>query len=141
MLGVSDQLGTLAAGKLANFIITSDTLFKEGTIIYENWVQGEKSVTTKVNVRDITGEYATTVPGVGAARLFIGDTDGKLTAHLKISNDTAETKVTAARTGDLVSFSFNPQGQEGSARINGYLADGTPLKLKGERKEERRERT
>src|SRR5690606_36887763 len=40
MLGVSDQLGTLAAGNLANFIIASDTLFKVGTVIYENWVQG-----------------------------------------------------------------------------------------------------
>ena len=30
MLGVSDKLGTLAKGKLANFIITSDDLFKKG---------------------------------------------------------------------------------------------------------------
>ncbi|MGV3762381.1 amidohydrolase family protein [Parapedobacter sp.] len=132
MLGVSDQLGTLAAGKLANFIIASDTLFKEGTIIYENWVQGKKFVATKVAVRDITGEYATTVPGVGAAHLFINDDDGKLTAHLKIGSDTAETKVTAARTGDLLSFSFNPKGQAGSTRISGYLADADPLELKGE---------
>jgi len=132
MLGVSDKLGTLEQGKLANFIIASDTLFKESTIIYENWVQGEKFVATKVNVQDVAGEYATTVPGAGAARLFIGDSDGKLTAHLKIGNDTTETKVTATRTGDLLSFSFNPKGQEGSTRISGYIADGDPLTLKGE---------
>ncbi|WP_262245710.1 amidohydrolase family protein [Parapedobacter soli] len=132
MLGVSDKLGTLERGKLANFIITSDTLFKEGTIIYENWVQGEKFVATKVDVQYITGEYATTLPGAGAARLFIGERDGKLTAHLKVGNDTAETKVTATRTGDLLSFSFNPKGQEGTTRISGYIADDHPLSLRGE---------
>ena len=132
MLGISDQLGTLAAGKLANFIITSDTLFKEGAIIYENWVQGEKFITTRVNVRDITGEYATSISGVGQARLFISDNDGKLTAHLELGNDTAETKVSAARTGDLLSFSFNPKGQDGSIRVSGYIVDGDPLELKGE---------
>ncbi|MFB2117935.1 amidohydrolase family protein [Parapedobacter sp. 2B3] len=132
MLGVSDKLGTLERGKLANFIIASDTLFKEGAIIYENWVQGEKFVATRVYVQDITGEYTTTVPGLGAARLFIGDSKGKLSAHLKIGSDTTETTVTATRTGDLLSLSFNPKGQEGSMRISGYIADGDPLALKGE---------
>src|SRR5690606_1575457 len=103
-----------------------------GTVIYENWVQGDKFVATKVDVRDITGEYATTVPSIGTARLFIAAGDGKLTAHLKMGSDTTETKVAAGRTGDLLSFSFNPKGQEGSTRISGYIADGDPLELKGE---------
>ena len=132
MLGVSDKLGTLEKGKLANFIIVSDTLFKDGAVIYENWVQGEKFVATKMDKQGITGEYATDIPGVGAARLFLEEHNGKLTALLKTDNNKAETKVAATRTGDLLSFSFNPEGQHGSTRISGYIASSDPLTLKGE---------
>ena len=38
LLGVADQVGSLAPGKLANFIITSDAVFKKESAIYENWV-------------------------------------------------------------------------------------------------------
>ncbi|GGH04579.1 periplasmic amidohydrolase [Parapedobacter pyrenivorans] len=132
MLGLSDKLGTLEKGKRANFIIASDTLFKEGTVIYENWVQGKAFVVTRSNAKDITGEYAANIPGIGPARLFIDEGKGKLTAHLTTGGDTTETKVTATRTGDLLSFSFNPKGQQGSTRISGYIADDDPLTLKGE---------
>ena len=131
MLGVADKLGTLEQGKLANFIITSDSLFKEGTVIYENWVQGEKFVATAMNVQEISGEYATELPGIGAARLFIDESNGKLSAHMK-AGGAADINVSATRTGDLVSFSFNPKGQQGSTRISGYIAGTEPLTLKGE---------
>src|SRR5476651_7110 len=38
MLGVSDKVGTLTTGKIANFLITSGDLFKKDNVIYENWV-------------------------------------------------------------------------------------------------------
>ena len=132
MLGLSDQLGTLEKGKLANFIVTSDSLFKEGTVIHENWVQGKKFVATASQGRSIAGEYATQFPGVGSAKLFIDEDQGKLAAHLVIGSDTAKTKVTSSRTGDLLSFSFNPKGQQGSIRVSGYIAAMDPLTLKGE---------
>ncbi len=132
MLGVSDRLGTLEKGKLANFIIASDSLFKDGTVILENWVQGKKFAATKEGAVDITGEYATSMPDAGAAKLFIDDSKGRIAAHLTVGGDTADTKVTATRTGDLLSFSFNLKGQQGSTRISGYIADGDPLTLKGE---------
>ncbi|MBK1441525.1 amidohydrolase family protein [Parapedobacter sp. ISTM3] len=132
MLGLSSKLGTLEKGKLANFIITSDSLFKDGTVIYENWVQGKKFVATKSYDKALTGEYATQFPNVGNAKLFVKDNDGKLEAHLKIGSDTTATKMVASRTGDLVSFSFNPKGQQGSTRVSGYIAEGDPLILKGE---------
>ncbi|WP_257668738.1 amidohydrolase family protein [Parapedobacter tibetensis] len=132
MLGVSDKLGTLEKGKLANFIITSDTLFKEGTVIHENWVQGKKFVATKSSAQDITGEYATQLPNIGRAKLLIQDKRGKLEVLLKVGGDTTDIKVASSRSGDLMSFSFNPKGQQGSTRISGYIAGGDPLALKGE---------
>ncbi len=42
LLGVYDQVGSLDAGKWANFLITSGPIFNEKTTIYQNWVQGNK---------------------------------------------------------------------------------------------------
>ncbi|RZL07016.1 MAG: amidohydrolase, partial [Pedobacter sp.] len=44
MIGISDKVGTLEKGKLANFIVTSDSLFKKTNIIEENWVQGKRFI-------------------------------------------------------------------------------------------------
>lgn len=132
MLGIADRLGTLEKGKLASFIITSDTLFKEGTIIHENWVQGKKYVANKLSIQTLAGEYATQIPGIGQAKLFIQDVNSSLEAYLTVEGDTAQTKVTATRSGDLLSFTFNPKGQQGSTRISGYVAGDEPLVLKGD---------
>lgn len=42
LLGIYDRVGSLETGKLANFIITSGSVFNEKTSILQNWVQGEK---------------------------------------------------------------------------------------------------
>lgn len=132
LLGVSDKLGTLETGKLANFIITSDTLFKEGTIIHENWVQGKQYIANRIAIQQLGGEYATQIPGLGAVKLFIKDTNGSLDSYLKAEGDTTQIKVNSTRVGDLISFSFNPKGQQGSTRISGYIDAGTTLVLKGD---------
>ena len=41
MLGVYDQVGSLEAGKWANFIITTEPVFASNAKIIENWVQGD----------------------------------------------------------------------------------------------------
>lgn len=56
MIGVADKVGTLDKGKLANFIITSDSLFKKTNIIEENWVQGKRFILVK---KDASGETST----------------------------------------------------------------------------------
>lgn len=47
MIGISDKAGTLEKGKLANFIVTSDSLFKKTNVIEENWVQGKRYILFK----------------------------------------------------------------------------------------------
>jgi imidazolonepropionase-like amidohydrolase len=44
MIGIANKVGTLEKGKLANFIVTSDSLFKKTNIIEENWVQGKRFI-------------------------------------------------------------------------------------------------
>jgi imidazolonepropionase-like amidohydrolase len=42
VLGIYDKVGSLDAGKLANFLITSGPVFNEKTAILQNWVQGAR---------------------------------------------------------------------------------------------------
>lgn len=43
-LGVSDLVGRLAPGALANFLVTSGELFDEDTVLLESWIQGNRYV-------------------------------------------------------------------------------------------------
>lgn len=130
-LGLTERLGSLEKGKLANFIITSDALFKEGNIIYENWIQGKKYIANTLDHKDIRGEYASNIDGFGNATLHIGGKSGKYEAHLTKAGDTTKTKVNLVRDGDLLTLSFNPKGTKGSFRISGYIAGDEPLQFNG----------
>jgi hypothetical protein len=57
MLGINEICGTLSNGNLANFIITSDTLFKKNTVIYENWSLGNRTILKKEPINDLRGTY------------------------------------------------------------------------------------
>src|SRR5262249_48608100 len=57
LLGISDKVGSLDAGKLANFLITSGPIFNEKTTILENWVQGEKYFIKPDAWKTIKGTY------------------------------------------------------------------------------------
>lgn len=43
-LGVSDLVGRLAPGALANFLVTSGELLNEDTVLLESWIQGNRYV-------------------------------------------------------------------------------------------------
>jgi imidazolonepropionase-like amidohydrolase len=51
MIGIADKAGTLETGKLANFIITSDSLFKKENVIEENWIQGKRFIIVKKDIQ------------------------------------------------------------------------------------------
>jgi imidazolonepropionase-like amidohydrolase len=57
LLGVFDKVGSLDAGKLANFIITSGPVFNEKTVVYNNWVQGHKYAVKEDQWYDVKGTY------------------------------------------------------------------------------------
>ncbi|HPF11701.1 MAG TPA: amidohydrolase family protein [Flavobacteriaceae bacterium] len=63
LLNQSNSLGTLEKGKWANFLITSGPIFEKETIVYENWVQGQKYVLNDRNLKDIRGSYTLAAGG------------------------------------------------------------------------------
>ncbi len=58
MIGAHNELGTLATGKRANFIITSAPLFDEKAVIHQNWIDGKPHVLKPLpETIDIRGTY------------------------------------------------------------------------------------
>jgi imidazolonepropionase-like amidohydrolase len=56
LIKADKKVGSLKPGMLANFLITSDSIFKDGSVIHENWVQGEKFVLHEI-AKDTRGIY------------------------------------------------------------------------------------
>lgn len=131
MLGISDKVGSIEKGKLANFLITSDNLFKSSNIIHENWVQGKRYIVNKMDVSDLKGVYNLNVDGVGALTLKI---TGPTAASIERTGaDSVKTTATLGRNGDWVTLSFNlKKNPKGDVRLTGYISSESPIAMKGE---------
>ena len=57
LLGVYDKVGSLDAGKIANFLITSGPVFAEKTVLLQNWIQGLKNSVKDETWYDVKGIY------------------------------------------------------------------------------------
>lgn len=134
LLGIGDKVGSLEKGKVANFLISSDNLFKNGNIIFENWVQGKRFIVNKMDVSDVRGTYNLNVDGVGALTLKITGTGGGSTAAIERTGvDSVKTTATFTRNGDWVSINFNlKKNPKGDVRLSGYITSANPVTLKGE---------
>ncbi len=73
MMGMQDKIGSLKKGMLANFIVTSGDIFKQGTSIYSNWIKGYPyQVNDSTNI-DMRGTYSLTVDNTAYTLLIGGD--------------------------------------------------------------------
>ena len=63
LLHVEDRIGSLGKGKIANFLITSETLFSEKNIIHENWIQGKAYHLSDMDEKNYAGQYALSIDG------------------------------------------------------------------------------
>lgn len=104
LIGMSEKLGTLKQGRIANFIITSENIFDSKSEIYENWVKGEKYVIKDMNALDLNGTYSVNVDGKKYMLTVKGD-DGKYKGT--IEQDTNKIKATVVLDGQLISIGFN----------------------------------
>jgi len=76
LLGVYDKIGSLDAGKIANFLVTSGPVFAEKTVLLQNWTQGMKNAVKDENWYEAKGTYnliANTNAGTKAYTLDLKD--------------------------------------------------------------------
>jgi imidazolonepropionase-like amidohydrolase len=133
MLGVGDKVGTLTKGKMANFVITSDDLFKKDNIIYENWIEGRQYVVSRMDVADLRGNYDFASDALQKVVLKIGGTPGAYEVNIERNDaDSARTKGTITRNGDVVSIYFDLKNKpSGNIRLTGYITNTSPLTFHG----------
>jgi imidazolonepropionase-like amidohydrolase len=62
-LGEENNLGVIKQGAWANFLITSGDIFDKETILFENWVQGQKVVLENMNTANLEGKFKLAVDG------------------------------------------------------------------------------
>jgi imidazolonepropionase-like amidohydrolase len=86
LLGMADKLGTLEAGKLANFTVYSADPFEQEAKVYESWVLGERKVFDSPLKEDISGKY----------NLFLKEK--KYPLELSRQNDSWSAKLTSYRS-------------------------------------------
>ena len=55
------DIGNLNTGSHANFLITNGDIFDKGSMIHENWVQGDRYIINDMYILDITGDYSFSV--------------------------------------------------------------------------------
>jgi imidazolonepropionase-like amidohydrolase len=131
MMKVDNMVGALKTGMLANFLITSDNIFKDGNVIYENWVKGKRYILADMNVKDVRANYDLTVGSKSGLKLNISGKIEKPEYQIVVTDSIKITpKVT--RTGDLLTLSFklDPKKDKGDNRISAYF-DGKNIKGDG----------
>lgn len=121
LLGVYDQVGSLEAGKLANFLITSGPLFDDKSSIIENWVQGEKYGVKDDAWFNIAGNYNLTLSGAKSVTYNL-EVKNNAAASI-IATDTLPVKF--SYNGKAVKFSFATEKKSRkNIRFSGFDNDG-----------------
>lgn len=119
MLQVSDRLGSLSKGKVANFLITSGNIFEKETKIYDNWVQGIRyAVTAEESDEQLAGKYKFTV-GSDSFDMNIKGEPGKYKFSIEI-NDSTSIDVKVTMKEDLITLTYKPQDEKNEVRLSGW---------------------
>lgn len=121
VLGIYDMVGSLDAGKLANFLITSGNIFNEKTTIYQNWVHGKKYGVKDDVWNELRGKY----------KLVLNTSSGPVNYTLDFKSNTAASiigKDTVTSRfyydGRQVRINFAPERRgEATYRLSGVISN------------------
>ena len=143
MIGVYDKVGSLDAGKLANFIITSGPVFDEKTTFFQNWVQGKKYTLTESGWNDYRGNYKLTIKQNNQSNTYTVEVKGKpeeLAATLQPAGDTLKSDIKLSVSGKMVKITWSLKADSSNLNSltglisnekiwmgNGYSSTGNPV--------------
>jgi imidazolonepropionase-like amidohydrolase len=94
IIGQENNLGVLKQGAWANFLITSGDFFDKETVLYENWVQGRRTIFENMNTVDLSGNYT----------LNVGPEEYKMKLTGKPTSPKAEVKMGDKKVTSKVSY-------------------------------------
>lgn len=143
LLGVSDLVGSLDQGKVANFFISNGPAFAEKTSIIDHWIQGASHVIQPDQWNNLAGTYQVNL-GANAAKLVIQGEPGSYKAQL-MASDTSQ--VDLSQKDQLVNLGYASKANkslrvrltgsfDGSSIVGtGQLASGDWISWKATRSE------
>ncbi len=145
LIGVYDKVGSIDAGKVANFIITNGPIFKDSTIFFQNWVQGKKYSLKEDGWNDYRGDYTFTVNTKGTVKNYdvvLRGAPERITATLQAPGDSAKTNLTFTIAEKLVKIGWSSRADQGRQNNlsgvigkdawtgNGYMGNGDVITWK-----------
>ncbi len=121
VLGISDQVGAIKAGNLANFLVTSDTLFSENSLILDHWIRGKKYPVNQPVDPEIEGKYSLQM-GSRSHDLELRIKNNKVTGKIVINDSTnVKVKVTVDPRQLGLIYSPDPKKPKGTqVRLSGW---------------------
>ena len=128
ILGMEDKIGVLKTKSLANFIITSGELFKDKTVITENWIQGKPHVLINDNIINIDGDYEMIIDEE-LFKLSLKGSDKKLIA--KVTKDSIKFSTKSKYTNGWLDITVINKDQNIFAQFNSKIDDKNSLKGNG----------
>ncbi len=134
ILGVYDQVGSLEAGKLANFIITTEPVFSTNSKIIENWIQGNKYEVNPNEWNNFAGKYSLVLNNNGIATTYNVEVKKDLSASI-IGTDTLMAKISINEAIVKISFPEKKGRMAETIRLGGAVVgnnwSGLGLDAKG----------
>ena len=122
MVGLSDRLGTIEKGKIANLVVTDGPLFADSTKVRAVWVDGDRYEVEEVKPAqgDLRGNWDL-VATMGAkdypSTLVISGQTGALSGTVKAQGHDVPATVTQSGSSVTVSFPGDAIGEPGTIRF------------------------
>lgn len=127
LIGAQQLVGSLKQGMIANFLIFSDSLFAEGSVLTENWVQGQQYIINKIPKIDSRGIYNVVISNQTLPKI-LPDTltlaiKGKIdNVEIELLTDTVKTKMTVRNTNE--SQVWKGEWKKQPFRMNTWYSNG-----------------
>jgi len=118
LLGIDDMAGTLATGKLANFIVTDKDYFTEKATVYQNWVQGKPFALKNLETVVMADGYDLMIDGKRFNAKVSGDA-GSQKMKVMAGTDTTGVDATVSTANNLLTLRFLDKEAEGFYRLVG----------------------
>ena len=120
LINAYDKVGSIDAGKLANFIITTGPVFDEQTIFLQNWIQGKKFILTDNGWNDYRGNYKLTIKQNNNNKQYnvaVDGKPGKLSATIQSASDTTKTKLDIDITNTSVNLKWSNKADSSKTNL------------------------
>ena len=127
IMGKSNEIGSLNKGSFANFVITSGAIFDEKTVLYENWVQGNKFVVNDMTTIDIRGNYDLTIDTNTYKWKIDGEIATPKSEITDVNSKKINSKITIAANWITASMKSNDSINDRFSRLSGYIENAQKL--------------